>query len=338
MNLTTLDLDTLRALVVANDLGGYGQAGNRLGRTPSAISLQMKRLQSDVGARLFRKHGRTLALTEAGETVLRYARRMLALNDELLATVRDAEVAGTVGLGCPQDFAEAMLPAVLTQFTRLYPAVQFEVRIEGNAALVEAVGRGQLDLALAIGHADRPTARVLGALDLVWIAGREFRWRRPERLPLVLLGPQCAFRKHATERLDAASIAWRLAAISPSLSGLWASALGALGVTARSAMGLPAGLIWGPTLFGLPALGSFPVTLHSRPAGRRAGAEQLHAVVSRVVVEALAASERGARPRSGSSRQASPARASSARPCSVRTDASAASLPSSGTTRARSGT
>jgi len=86
--LKNLDLDTLRTLVTAYDLGGYGRAAERLGRTPSAVSLQMKRLQQDVGSILFRKDGRNLALTEIGEIVLRYGRRILELNDEMLDTAR----------------------------------------------------------------------------------------------------------------------------------------------------------------------------------------------------------------------------------------------------------
>src|SRR5262245_8368763 len=148
MKLTNLDLDTLRTLVVANDLGGYGEAARRLGRTPSAISLQMKRLQNEIGATLFRKDGRGVALTEAGEIVLRYGRRLLDLNDELLDTVRGASLKGSMRLGFSQDFAETILPAVLSQFTKHYPLVLMEVRIEGNAALVEAIEKGQLDIAL----------------------------------------------------------------------------------------------------------------------------------------------------------------------------------------------
>jgi DNA-binding transcriptional LysR family regulator len=286
MDPITLDLDTLRTLVTANDLHGYGQAAARLGRTPSAISLQMKRLQEDVGARLFRKHGRGVALTEAGEVVLRYARRMLELNDELMDTVRGSSVAGRMVLGFSQDFAETVLPTVLSRFSRLHPLVQMEVRIEGNAALVDAVEKGQVDLALAVGHADRPTAQTLGALDLVWIAGREFPGRRNQELPLVVLGPQCAFRKEATRALDEAGMPWRIAAVSPSLSGLWASALGGLGVTVRSSLGLPAGLVSGKALLGLPPLGSFPVTLHAR-VQPSAGVERLRAIVSDVVAQAL---------------------------------------------------
>jgi Bacterial regulatory helix-turn-helix protein, lysR family len=105
MLLRNLDLDVLRTLVTTHDVGGFAQATARLGRTPSAISLQMKRLQEELGTPLFRKHGRTLKLTEAGETALGYARRMLALNDELLETMQGATLAGTVRIGAPQDFA-----------------------------------------------------------------------------------------------------------------------------------------------------------------------------------------------------------------------------------------
>jgi DNA-binding transcriptional LysR family regulator len=297
MDLTNLDLDTLRTLIVANDLGGYRQAAKRLSRTPSAISLQMKRLQEDIGATLFRKDGRGTALTEVGEIALHYGRRMLALNDELLDTVRGASLAGSVRLGFSQDFAESVLPAVLSQFTKLYPLVLMEVRIEGNAALVEAVEKGQLDMALAVGHADRPTAQLLGELELVWIAGQDFSARSGQPLPLVLLGPQCAFRKKAIEKLDEAGIPWRIAAVSPSLAGLWASAIGGLGITARTSLGLPARLASDRTLLNLPTLGSFPVTLHSRPKATNGGVERLGAIINDVLVQNLQPSQNRRRSR-----------------------------------------
>src|SRR5579862_2042283 len=287
MNLTNLDLDTLRTLIVANDLGGYGQAAARLGRTPSAISLQMKRLQADVGATLFRKTGRGVALTEAGEIVLRYARRMLALNDEVLDTVRGAALVGTIRIGVSQDFAESVLPPALSRFTKLYPLVQLEVRIEGNAALVEALEQGEIDLALVVGHAHRPTATALGEIELVWIAGRDFV-RRDEQLPLVVLGPQCVFRKQAIEQLDAAGHPWRIAAVSPSLAGLWALGLAGLGVTARSALGVPKALVSAKTLFDLPALGTFPVTLHAPTRRLSPGVERLRDILREIATRTLA--------------------------------------------------
>jgi DNA-binding transcriptional LysR family regulator len=279
MNATTLDLDTLRTLVLAADLGSHAQAAARLARTPSAISLQMKRLQADVGATLFRKRGRRVVLTEAGEIALRFARRMVALNDELMDTIRGASLAGSVRLGCSQDFADTVLPRVLSQFTTLYPLVQMEVHIEGNATLVESLEKGNLDVALTVGQADRPTAEIIGDMALVWIAGRDFSPRSGQPLPLVVLGPQCVFRKRATQLLDESSTSWRVAAVSPSLSGLWAAAVGGLGLTARSALGLPGALVSGERLFGLPALGTFPICLHARRERMSSGVERLRAIV-----------------------------------------------------------
>jgi DNA-binding transcriptional LysR family regulator len=281
-----LDLDTLRTLAVAHDLGGYAQAAARLGRTPSAISLQMKRLQSDVGAPIFRKAGRGVALTEAGEIVLRYARRMLTLNDEMLDTVRGAALVGRIRIGVSQDFAESVLPPALSRFTKLYPLVQLEVRIEGNGALVEAIDKDDIDLALVVGHAHRPTAIPLGDIQLVWIAGREFV-RREEPLPLVVLGPQCVFRKQAIDQLDAAGHPWRIAAVSPSLAGLWALGLAGLGVTVRSALGIPKALISGRTLFDLPSLGAFPATMHT-PKGRLSpGVERMRDILRDIATRTL---------------------------------------------------
>jgi DNA-binding transcriptional LysR family regulator len=279
MNLATLNLDALRTLVLAADLGGYARAATRLERTPSAVSLQMKRLQDDVGATLFRKHGRKVVLTEAGEIALRFARRMLVLNDELVDTIHGASLAGSVRLGVSQDFADTVLPRVLSQFTTLYPLVQMEVHIEGNAALVEAIEVGKLDVALTVGQADRPTAEVVGGMALVWIAGRAYAPRIGQPLPLVMLGPQCVFRKRATQLLDRAGKPWRIAAVSASVSGLWAAAVGGLGLTARSALGLPATLISGERLFGLPALGSFPICIQTRRDGVTSGMERLRSII-----------------------------------------------------------
>lgn len=287
MHLTTLDLDTLRTLVVATDLGGFAPAAARLGRTPSAISLQMKRLQEELGAPVFRRAGRGTELTEAGSLALGYARRMLALNDELVDSVRGASLRGSVRLGCSQDFAETVLPLVLERFGRSYPLVLLDVRIEGNAAMADAVSTGQLDLALLVGHAERPAAQNLGELSLEWIAGPTFVPRADQPLPLVMLGPQCAFRHEALRLLDAVPRNWRLAAVSPSLAGIWASARGGLGVTMRSPLGVPGDLLHAPSLLNLPRPGSLPITLHVRKNTRNRGLERLSELVREAVATTL---------------------------------------------------
>ncbi|WP_213805490.1 LysR substrate-binding domain-containing protein [Granulicella sp. dw_53] len=277
--LTNLDLDTLRTLSVAHDLGGLAQAAERLGRTPSAISLQMKRLQDDLATPLFRKHGRGLALTEAGEVALTYARRMLALNDELLDTMQGANLAGHIRIGCPQDFAP-ILPSVLSHFALLYPRMQIELRIEGNAALADAVEKSQIDLAVVIGHEDRSSAQKVGELELVWIASSTFTPSPDEPLPLAVLGPQCAFRKCAIHHLEATNKPHRIAANSPSLDGLWAALLGGLGITARTVMNLPDGLVSAGSLHNLPSLGFLPVTLHRNAQSSGVATERMASLLT----------------------------------------------------------
>jgi DNA-binding transcriptional LysR family regulator len=274
-----LDLDTLRTLVVAHDRGGLAQAAEHLGRTPSAISLQMKRLQDDLGAPIFRKRGRGLTLTEAGEIALSYARRILSLNDELLDIMQGANLAGHIRVGCPQDFA-SVLPAVLSKFNSLYPRMQIELFVEGNASLLEGIQKSRIDLAVVIGHEGHERGQKIGELDIVWIASSSFTPPREQPLPLAMLGAQCAFRRCAVQRLEASNIPYRIAANSPSLNGLWAALLGGLGVTARTAFNLPEGLTFAPSLYGLPSLGSLPVALHRNAHVDRENVDRMASLLS----------------------------------------------------------
>ncbi|WP_263417805.1 LysR substrate-binding domain-containing protein [Terriglobus albidus] len=283
----TLDLDTLRTLTIANDLGSLALAAERLGRTPSAVSLQMKRLQEELGAPVFRKRGRGLALTEEGVVALAYARRMLSLNDELLDTMQGANIAGHIRIGCTQDFVAA-LPSALSHFALLYPRMQVELRIEGNAALADAVEAAQLDLAVVIGHEARAAAEAIGQLEIVWIAASNFVPPQHHPLPLAALGPQCAFRRRAIEHLETATTPYRVAASSPSLEGLWAALLAGLGITARTGLRLPEGLIAATSLFGLPALGALPVTVHRNPHSMGVAADRMKILLTEAVQAALA--------------------------------------------------
>ena len=123
-----------------------------------ACDVPEQTIEQLISLRWLQWSGGSLRLTEAGETTLSYARRILSLNDELLDAMHGTSLAGLARIGCPQDFA-TILPGVLSQFTALYPRMQIELRIEGNAALADAVGKSQLDMALTIGHEDRAMAK-----------------------------------------------------------------------------------------------------------------------------------------------------------------------------------
>jgi DNA-binding transcriptional LysR family regulator len=252
MVLNNLNLDSLRTLVITQDLGGFGRASERLGRTPSAISLQMKRLQEEVGVPLFRKQGRNILLTEQGEIALRYARRVLELNDEMIDTLRGSSLAGVVRIGFAQDFAVNVLPLVIARFSALYPLVKLEVTVDV----------GQVLIALTLGGAQKKTAHLLSELPLHWIASPSFRDRVRQPLPLALFSPPCGCQTPGLEALERAGRPWRVAMTSPSLTGLWAAVSAGLGLTTRAELGLPTDV---QTLdLGLPPLGNISVVLHRR--------------------------------------------------------------------------
>ena len=302
-----LDLDTLRTFAVAHSRGGLAQAAEHLGRTPSAISLQMKRLQDDLGVTIFVKRGRRLGLTENGEVVLAYARRILALNDELLETTQRAGISGAIRIGAPQDFA-SVLPEVLAHFASLYPRMQIELLIEGNASLLEAVRSARIELAAIIGGDGTGAGETIGHLEIGWIASASFNPREGQPLPLAVLGPKCAFRRCAIERLGAADIAYRIAASSPSLDGLWAALRGGLGVTARTALNLPEGLAFDRVLHGLPVLGSLPVIVHRNAGAKGAAVDRMATLLTDALKPVLHPEPSGKALRRASRRASGPAR------------------------------
>jgi len=292
MRRITFDLDVLRSFATGMELGSFAKAAERLGRSTSAVSAQLRKLEEQAGTPIFRKSGRGLALTEAGETMLAYARRLLALNDEAAAAVHGADLEGWVRLGLSEDFGEALLPAVLGRFARAHPKVRIEARIARSFDLLDRVGSGQLDLALAWGDGGAlPHAARVAELPMRWIgpvAGDlASTFGRPdEPLPLATLEAPCLLRTAATTALDHAGIPWRLAFVSPSLGGLWAAVAAGLGVTIRTDFGLPAA-VRALEPAAAPALPLLPLTLLRAEAEPDPVAARLAAILAQSVRDAL---------------------------------------------------
>ncbi|CUJ90649.1 HTH-type transcriptional regulator YofA [Achromobacter sp. 2789STDY5608615] len=294
----TFDLDVLRSFVAGVELGSFGRAADRLGRSTSAVSAQLKKLEEQAGVPLLRKAGRGLTLTDAGETMLAYARRLLELNDQASVAVRGTRLQGRVRLGLQEDFGEILLPHVLGQFARAHPQVRIEARVARNAELLERVAAGELDLALAWDHdAARPHGVRLAELPLCWIgpAVTDPAGAAPARdadgaLPLVAFEAPCLFRSRATDALDRAGIAWTAAFISPSLAGLWAAASAGLGLMVRTPLGLPAGLrVLAPGEQGLPSLPPLSLSLYHAQGRPGPVAAALADIVRRGVRDSVAA-------------------------------------------------
>ncbi|MDQ0323655.1 DNA-binding transcriptional LysR family regulator [Pararhizobium capsulatum DSM 1112] len=281
-----IDMDVLRTFVTGVNLGSFAKAADRLGRSPSAISLQLRKLEGQAGQTLFQKQGRGLALTEAGDILFGYAKRILELNDEARSAMTGlSAMQGWIRIGLPQDFAETWFPALLGRFARAHPKVRVEARVDRGSDLAQGVARGDLDLALTWGRMGNVQAEIISTRHVVWIGLEGFKRDEGEPLPLIAFDSPCAFRSAALQALDHDEIEWRHAFASPSLGGLWAAVTAGLGVTLRTAEGVPSHLcVLDPAISGLPALGRIELALH------RSDVEQSPAVAKfqALLIEAIA--------------------------------------------------
>lgn len=269
---TNLDIDLVRTFVAIVDLGGLIKAANRIGRTQSAVSQQVRRLEESLGAPLFQREGRHLVLTETGEAFLAYARRLLDLNDETLAALRTAP-RGAVRFGMPPDFADTWLPLALGRFGADFPDLRVEAVADRISVVLDRLDRGLLDVAVVYSRPGRPDAVPLATVPLAWLGPRRQTdgvgpvFSRDTPIPLVLFEPSCLFRAAALESLEASGYSWRITFASPNLSGIWAAVAAGLGITVRTSTMVPPPFTVMGAEAGLPPLPEVTLSLHD--GGRR---------------------------------------------------------------------
>lgn len=216
MSLRHLELDTLRAFVAIADHGSFSGAAEQLGRTQSAVSLQIKRLEQAVGQTLLRRvQGRVDGPTAEGHALLAYARQLLRLNDEACAALACNAVPGSLRVGLPEELMDGAFPAAMPAFRALQPRLRLCVQADGAAAVRAALGEGRLDLAIYKDCAGELPAGVelLREEPLCWTVGEAYRDTLAAdggALPLALFGENCVFRLAATAALATAGIAWQL--------------------------------------------------------------------------------------------------------------------------------
>lgn len=247
-----LDTELLRALTAIADCGSFSAAAAQLGRTQSAISLQIKRLEEAVGQTLLeRSQGRVIGPTAEGEVLLDYARRILHLNDEAYSCFSQQPLAGRLRLGLPEELMEQVFPLVQGEFSRDYPRIELSVRCDLSARLAALLEAGELDLAIAkrvvtgtagSGWGEDGKAdgwQLLRREPAIWCGSRTVT-QRP--LPLAVFHEGCAFRMAAIAALATQGIPWRTAFVGNSFVTLRQAVGAGLAITAlpRSlATGLP---------------------------------------------------------------------------------------------------
>lgn len=233
-----IDTSQIKSFIAIVEAGTFSRAGDQVGRTQSALSLQIKKLEEQLGCTMFVRTARRVTLTDQGEIFLGYAKQMLALQWEAFSRLKEPDISGEIRFGTPEDFATHYLPKVLANFRQHHPRVQLNVECNLTLNLMKGFERGHYDVVLI----KRDAQTVKGGNKvwrepLVWAAAAHYRVEK--QLSLVLSPQPCIYRARALAALDRAKKPWRICYTSPSLAGTLAAVRAGLGITVLPADMLP---------------------------------------------------------------------------------------------------
>ena len=282
--LPLLDLDVLRTFVAIAETGSFTAAANAVFRTPSAVSMQIKKLEETLRCAVFNRDARSVSLTADGEILMGYARRMLAINREAVSKFVVPDVSGVVRLGSPDDYGERVLPAVLKRFAQSHPSIAVDVTIDQSVNLRRRMDDRALDITLLTNSykASAVGAEVLLTEPLIWAGAKGGCAHLREPLPVSLWEEGCAWRAGALEALSREGRNYRIAYMSAHTAGQRSAILADLAIAP-----LPKSFIGdeivalGPE-HGLPQLSNYNLAMIVAPdasAPVRAAADHIRATM-----------------------------------------------------------
>ncbi|MFT4277880.1 MAG: LysR family transcriptional regulator [Rhodopseudomonas sp.] len=236
-----LDLELLRSFVSVVEAGGFTRAGERVHRPQSTVSQQIKRLEDDLGQQLLDRSGKDVLPTEAGERLLSYARRLLALAEEARDVVGRPNTEGAVRLGIPEDFALYRLPRLLGSFSRARPGLRLDVRADQSLNLKRDLDRGDLDLVLFKREAGGSDAIAVWPERVYWVNSKNHPCNaKADSLPLIFFPGGCLYRTRAIHAIEATGRRWHMAYSSANLAGIQAAVAAGLGLSILSEISIQA--------------------------------------------------------------------------------------------------
>ncbi|WP_158817778.1 LysR family transcriptional regulator [Methylocapsa sp. S129] len=249
-----LDTDQLRSFLAIVDTGSFTRAAERVNKTQSAVSMHVRRLEEQLGCALFVKQGRGARLSEEGEKLIDFARRMMQIEAGAMAALSRKGLSGRVRLGIPDDYTEFFLADILTRFCQRHPLVETSVVCDASMSLAPAVRARALDLAVVTDTEGMQDVEVIREDRLVWVASKRFQHAPDAPLPLALSSTICVWRKVAEEALRNCNRATRPLLASNNYSAIAPVVRAGLAVTILPLGTVPADLrVLGPE-FGLPHL------------------------------------------------------------------------------------
>lgn len=268
--------DVLRTFVTVAQIGGFTQAGELLGRSQPAISLQIKGLEKMLGQVLLIRSGMNVELTHSGQVLFEYAKKILNLNDEALGQLDNAAIFGKVRLGIPSEFATTLLPKIIGRFIKAYPNVILEVHCDLSKNLLIKSKRKKYDLILALqDDPQKEDSNRVKTDELVWVSSDKHDVHLLQTVPLIAAFEGCIYRKRAITTLTQNQRPWRLVYTIPDLTGIEAAIQEGLGVTVLAKSTVPDNLVIIKESDRLPKLGEIGITLIHNESNSNQAIERL---------------------------------------------------------------
>lgn len=265
--LPLLDLDVLRTFVAIAETGSFTTAANAVYRTPSAVSMQIKKLEDILGRSVFLRDARSVALTADGEMLLGYARRMLAINREAVSKFIIPDIVGVVRLGSPDDFGERVLPHVLKRFAHTHPSIAVDVIIDQSTNLRRRMDDRALDITLLTNSckAVAAGAEVLLTEPIVWAGAKGGSAHMREPLPVSIWEEGCAWRAGALDALGREGRNYRVAYMSAHTTGQRSAILADLAVAPLPKSFLGEEMVELGPKDGMPEIGNYSLAMIVAP-------------------------------------------------------------------------
>ncbi|NVK34505.1 MAG: LysR family transcriptional regulator [Rhodobacteraceae bacterium] len=270
---TLIDIELYQTFLVIAETLSFSKASDLIGRTPSAVSMQMKKLEGMLGVSVFAREGRTVRLTSEGEALLGYARRILNLNEEAVSLFKSPDVEGEVRFGAPSDFGTRFLPTFLSRFARSHPGVNVDVHLDGSPQLLSEMKLGELDLVLYTARSDSDLGKggeIVFTEPLVWVGLEGGISYERDPLPLAVSTSGCPWRRAARNALDETQRSYRISYTSFHSAGQEAALLADLAVAPFPASVVEAPLQVLDERHGLPDIGNYHIIMKQRPGARKA--------------------------------------------------------------------
>lgn len=284
------DSDLMWSFLALAEMGSVTAAAERLGRTQSAVSMQLRRLEEAAGQGLFSRQPRGVVLTPAGVRLLPYARQVAALLDQAGQELRGLPTARPLRIGLPPEYCETLLPCILDRFAPLFPQVEVTVRSDYALPSLAAMERGELDLAVVFDGASRPGQGEVLALDpTVWVTSRRHNQHLRHPLPIAVYLGSCWCDTHMRGGLEQRGIAYREAFACDTTPGFWSALRNGLAVVALARSTIPEGCRELTEADGFPLVDASCLMLHRHAEARGPAVDGLVGILRAVFTEALQA-------------------------------------------------